>query len=150
MHYMIRRSMIPQIFRFSLLLSVLVLAITPISGVRGESSIVSISKNPEGNFTLLRDGKPFYINGAGGTSRLEMLVKCGGNSVRTWGIDSLEEMVDGKRLIDRAQELGLAVTAGIWIGHDTTALIIPTNLSCKNSATPCARPCANTRIPRLS
>jgi len=118
MHYMIRPSMLPQLSRFPFLPGALLLAFASLSGLRAQSPTVTISKNPEGNFTLLRDGKPFYINGAGGTSRLEMLVKCGGNSVRTWGIDSLEEMVDGKRLIDRAQELGLAVTAGIWVGHE--------------------------------
>ena len=59
-----------------------------------------------------------YINGAGGTSRLQTLAECGGNSIRTWGIESLSQPVDGKPLIDRAQELGLAVTAGIWLGHE--------------------------------
>jgi len=83
-----------------------------------EVSTVTISKNTDGGYILLRNGKSFFINGAGGTSRLEKLVECGGNSIRTWGIESLEENVDGKRLIDRAQELGLAVTAGIWIGHE--------------------------------
>ena len=79
---------------------------------------VSISKDADGNFILLRNGKPFYIKGAGGTSNLQQLADAGGNSIRTWGIEAMEEQVDGKRLIDRAQELNLAVTAGIWLGHE--------------------------------
>jgi hypothetical protein len=80
--------------------------------------VVTISKDMNGNFLLLRDGKPFFINGTGGTQRLTELVANGGNSIRTWGIESLSEPVDGKPLADRAQELGLAVTAGIWLGHE--------------------------------
>ena len=118
MHYTVRCFMSLPIFRIPCFPGALLVAFASFSGLCAQSPTVTISKTPEGDFTLLRDGKPFHINGAGGTSRLEMLVKCGGNSVRTWGIDSLEEMVDGKRLIDRAQELGLAVTAGIWIGHE--------------------------------
>ncbi|MEI8342426.1 MAG: glycoside hydrolase family 2 TIM barrel-domain containing protein, partial [Verrucomicrobiota bacterium] len=81
-------------------------------------SVVKVSKDSTGKFILLRDGKPFFINGSGGTQRLTELVQYGGNSVRTWGIDSLDELVDGKPLADRAQELGIGVTAGIWIGHE--------------------------------
>lgn len=82
------------------------------------ASTVAVSKDSTGNFILLRNGQPFYINGAGGSSNLEQLAAAGGNSIRTWGIDDLEKQVDGKRLIDRALELNLAVTAGIWLRHE--------------------------------
>lgn len=82
------------------------------------SSVVTISKDTNNCFILLRDGKPFFINGTGGTQRLTELVAAGGNSIRTWGIESLDQPVDGKPLADRAQELGLGVTAGIWLGHE--------------------------------
>lgn len=82
------------------------------------SSKVVIKEDAPGRFVLLRDGKPFVIHGAGGTGHLKDLVKYGGNSIRTWGIESLEEKVDGKPLLDYCQELGIAVTAGIWIGHE--------------------------------
>ncbi len=84
----------------------------------GEGSVVKIGKNADGGFELIRNGKPFFINGAGGTQHLADLVRYGGNSIRTWGIEQLEEKVDGKPLLDRAQELGLAVTAGIWLKHE--------------------------------
>jgi hypothetical protein len=83
-----------------------------------QDSVVTVSKDDAGNFILLRNGKPFYINGAGGSSNLSQLAAAGGNSIRTWGIESMEEQVDGKRLIDRALELNLAVTAGIWLKHE--------------------------------
>ena len=77
-----------------------------------------VSQSAEGQYTLLRNGKPFFINGGGGQRHLDVLVACGGNSIRTWGAGALDEMVDGKPLLDRAQELGIAVTVGIWIGHE--------------------------------
>ena len=43
---------------------------------------------------------------------LEALKEAGGNSLRTWGEDDLEP------LLDRAQELGLTVTVGIWLGQE--------------------------------
>ncbi|MEO5716454.1 MAG: glycoside hydrolase family 2 TIM barrel-domain containing protein [Luteolibacter sp.] len=83
-----------------------------------QAAPVTIKEDAPGHFTLLRNGKPFHINGAGGTQHLKDLVKYGGNSIRTWGIDSLDEKIDGKPLLDYCQELGIAVTAGIWIGHE--------------------------------
>ena len=79
---------------------------------------VKVAMDESGHPVLLRDGKPFVIHGAGGTSHLKDLVKYGGNSIRTWGIESLEEKIDGKPLLDACGELGLAVTAGIWLGHE--------------------------------
>ncbi len=61
---------------------------------------------------LLRDGKPYFIRGAGGTHSMEELAEAGANSIRTWGADDLD-----KRL-DEAHALGLSVTVGIWLGHE--------------------------------
>lgn len=84
----------------------------------GGGSVVKIGKAANGSFQLVCDGQPFTVNGVGGKQRLEQLVQLGGNSIRTWGIDTLEEPVDGKPLIKRAQELKLKVTAGIWVEHE--------------------------------
>ena len=81
-------------------------------------SEVKVNKDGKGHFTLLRDGQPYFIRGAGGSSHLALLKEHGGNSIRTWGIETLEQDVDGKRLIDRCEELGLTVAAGIYIGHE--------------------------------
>ena len=96
----------------------IVAAILMLQAAVAQPSVVSIKEESPGKFTLLRDGKPFIIHGVGGTAHLQDLVKYGGNSIRTWGIDSLEQKVDGKPLLDYCQELGIAVTAGIWIGHE--------------------------------
>lgn len=82
------------------------------------ASTVTVGHTDDGGYTLLRDGKPFFVKGGGGSTHLDTLVACGGNSIRTWGIEQLDKLVDGKRLVDRAQELGLGITAGIWIEHE--------------------------------
>ncbi len=78
---------------------------------------VEIIQDASGAFTLMRDGKPYVIRGAGGTGHLKDLVKYGGNSIRTWGVGSLDEKVDGMPLLDYCHQLGISVTAGIWVGH---------------------------------
>jgi len=79
---------------------------------------VKIAKDAKGHFTLLRDGQPYFIRGAGGAEHLALLKEVGGNSIRTWGIETLEKQVNGKRLIDRCAELGISVAAGIWVAHE--------------------------------
>jgi hypothetical protein len=74
-------------------------------------TVVKVQKNQTG-YSLLRDGKPYVIKGGGGRVYLEALKAAGGNSLRTWGEDDLEP------LLDRAQELGLTVTVGIWLGQE--------------------------------
>lgn len=81
-------------------------------------SRVEIRTSADGAYVLLRGGQPFEINGAGGSSGLAGLKECGGNAIRTWGVDQLEAQVDGVRLADRARDLGLAIVAGIWLGHE--------------------------------
>lgn len=81
----------------------------PAAGKAGGS--VRVVRTDDG-WRLLRNGKPFYVKGAGGQASLEELVRAGGNSIRTWGADDL----DG--LLDKAHGLGLTVTVGIWLGHE--------------------------------
>jgi hypothetical protein len=95
------------------LLGLLPFLVLPLSPVYSQSK-VAVVKNGD-QFQLMLNGKPFFINGVGGTQHLADLQAMGGNSIRTWGIESLAQPVDGKPLIDRAQDLGLMVTAGIWV-----------------------------------
>ncbi|WP_146577099.1 glycoside hydrolase family 2 TIM barrel-domain containing protein [Neorhodopirellula pilleata] len=78
----------------------------------------TIVLNDDGHYTLMRDGKPYFIYGAGGSEHLDVLVEHGGNSIRTWGIESLEQQVDGVALLDRCEALGITVCVGLWIGHE--------------------------------
>ncbi len=81
-------------------------------------SVVKVTQQSDGSYTLLRNGEPYQVKGAGlGTGDLALLKASGGNSVRTWGVSQLEETVDGKPLLDRAHELGITVTVGLWVEH---------------------------------
>jgi hypothetical protein len=79
---------------------------------------VDIHETSTGHYELMVDGQPFFANGVGGANNLPMLKELGGNTFRTWGAEQLNERIEGKPLLDYAQELGLKVVAGIWIGHE--------------------------------
>ncbi len=72
---------------------------------------VSLSGAP-GAYTLLRDGKPYFVAGAGGTASPDLLKSVGGNSIRLWGADNIDKQLDD------AHKLGLTVTVGIWLEHE--------------------------------
>ena len=81
-------------------------------------SEVRVLQQSDGSFTLMHNGEPYQVKGAGmGNGDLGLLKAYGGNSVRTWGIEQLERIVDGKPLLDRALELGITVSAGFWVQH---------------------------------
>ncbi|MFK7885286.1 MAG: glycoside hydrolase family 2 TIM barrel-domain containing protein [Gammaproteobacteria bacterium] len=69
-------------------------------------------REDDGRWQLLRGGEPYFIHGAGGKGSLKALAAAGANSVRTWGADDLDA------LLDEAHALGLTVTVGIWLGHE--------------------------------
>ncbi|NNF40528.1 MAG: hypothetical protein HKN64_04050, partial [Woeseiaceae bacterium] len=90
----------------------------------GKGSRVEVQESPQGRFRLLHNGEPYQVRGAGtgsgvalGGGNLELLAASGGNSIRTWGLRQLEQLVDGKPLLDRAHELGITVAAGFWVRH---------------------------------
>ena len=103
-------------FRFVLGAALISATLTGINQATADE--VKITKDDKGHFTLLRDGQPYFIRGAGGSDHLDVLKAVGGNSIRTWGVETLEQRVDGKRLIDRCAELGISVTVGIWIAPE--------------------------------
>jgi len=63
-------------------------------------------------YRLYRNGKPYYIKGAGGRVQLELLRKCGGNSIRTWTASGLDT------LLAKADSLGLTVAVGLDLGRE--------------------------------
>jgi hypothetical protein len=81
------------------------------AGEQAKASLVKIVQKGE-SYQLTRNGQPYFIQGVGGTKNLDLLAKMGGNSIRTWGTDNLEA------LLNEAQRLGLTVTVGIWLGHE--------------------------------
>ena len=84
------------------------------TGKKPEKGIVKLVRNETG-WQLLRDSKPFYINGAGGEGDLKMLAELGGNSSRTWGVDDTQATL--KRL-DEAESNGISVALGLWLEHE--------------------------------
>ena len=95
-----------------LYISIIVSANTarPIGRAAAASSVVKVVER-DGAFHLQRNGEEYFVKGAGGDGSRELLRACGGNSVRTWGVDNLGPV------LDEAWKQGLTVTAGIWLGH---------------------------------
>lgn len=63
-------------------------------------------------YQLYRNGQPYYVNGLGGEVNLDLAVKIGGNSIRTWGIDNAQQ------ILDDAHKRGLTVMLGFWLQHE--------------------------------
>ena len=96
----------------------LVISILSINSEAG-SSQVSLAKNSHGAWELVRDGKPFLIQGVGGPGSLQLAKEAGVNSIRTWGIEQLETKdAEGHTLLNRAEEMGLTLCVGIWVKHE--------------------------------
>ena len=72
---------------------------------------VALERVGEG-WELRREGKQYFVKGAGATNRLDQLAAAGANSVRTWSADDLEPF------LDEAHKQGLTVTVGIWLRHE--------------------------------
>lgn len=93
------------------LLSPLLLSLV-LGSALAEPSQVIIQRNDNGP-SLFLNGKPFEIKGAGGGDDFALLKTCGGNAVRTWGIDEATT-----ELLDEAQQQGIKVALGYWLGHE--------------------------------
>src|SRR4051794_36324041 len=89
----------------------LILSLCGVTKVRAQATKTVVQRQ-DGKWALLRDGKPYFIKGAGGEKFKPLLAELGGNSIRTWGADHLDAT------LDEAQKLGLSVTVGIWLGHE--------------------------------
>ncbi len=70
---------------------------------------VKVEKTGQG-WRLLRGGEPYFVRGVGGTGDRALLVRCGGNSVRTWGTEGLGAIFD-----DESGKLPYLPTG--WMGN---------------------------------
>ena len=61
----------------------------------------------DGKFVLLRLGAPYYVNGVGGHTRIDVARGLGANSIRTWGADRAAEA------FAEAEAHGMTVLLGI-------------------------------------
>jgi len=96
--------------RFPIILSIISLLVKLMFSQAVPAELIETS---DGQWQLLRDGKPYFIKGAGGAGSKEMLAVAGANSFRTWGVDE-----NLKQQLDEAQKLGLSVVVGHWLGHE--------------------------------
>lgn len=89
--------------------------------VHAEAVPVQLKQTDQG-WQLVREGKPYMVKGAGGdwhlkdnagSRSMDLLVKAGGNSIRTWGVGD-----ETQKVLDLAHEKGLTVTVGLWLGHE--------------------------------
>jgi Glycosyl hydrolases family 2, TIM barrel domain len=74
-------------------------------------SQTSVQKTPVG-YTFIRNGSPYYVKGVGGEVNLDKAVAIGANSIRTWGIENAQSV------LDEAQKRGLTVMLGMWLQHE--------------------------------
>lgn len=89
------------------------LLLLPISVIFSKAIPVTVVQDADGNWQLLRGGRPYYVLGAGGDGSKELLAASGANTFRTWSVSP-----DLGQQLDQAQELGLAVIVGHWLGHE--------------------------------
>lgn len=78
-----------------------------------ESGVVVSVQHDGQQWQLIRNGQPYYVNGAGGPGPLAALAAAGGNSGRTWGVDETT-----RNRLDEAHENGLSMAVGIWLEHE--------------------------------
>lgn len=80
-----------------------------IAGAFAQPFTVSIKKNNNESFSLLRNNQPYYVIGVGGHVFMDVAKASGANSVRLWGADNAKEV------LDEAHKLGLTVMLGLWM-----------------------------------
>ena len=82
----------------------------------GQVKPVEIVLQPDGSWEMIRDGAPYWIEGAGTSNpgRLAELARRGGNSIRTWGTDA-----STAALLDSAEQYGISVMLGLWVGRES-------------------------------
>jgi len=88
------------------------------AGAAALAADVALTKDTAGHWQLARDGRPFTVHGVGGWEQMQLAATIGVTTIRTWGAEDLSVVVDGKPMVDRAHELGLAVVAGLWVKHE--------------------------------
>jgi hypothetical protein len=72
-------------------------------------AVVRLTRDASG-FHLQRNGRDYFIKGAGAQKQLAELAAAGGNSIRTWGVDDATPA-----LLDECAKNGLTATVGFWL-----------------------------------
>ncbi len=96
------------------LLSCLVFAMTACCKTQKEVGVIIDQKENLWQITI--NGRPLFINGVGGTNRLDVAAASGANAFRTWGGD-VEEIRKNSQL---ASENHMYIMQGIYLPKDST------------------------------
>jgi hypothetical protein len=83
-----------------------------ISGFSQSKPVMVEIVSEDSVFRLLRDGKPYFVNGAGGIAHMSRIPAAGGNSIRTWGT------ANGQKILDSAHRYGLTVLMGLNVARE--------------------------------
>jgi hypothetical protein len=106
------RTLTLDLARHNLTIKVWLLLISASSLAGAIEPSTTVVLTDGGVHRLVRNGQPYFVRGAGGHTHLAQLAAAGGNSIRTWGTDHLDE------ILDEAHRLGLTVCVGLWLGHE--------------------------------
>lgn len=83
------------------------------SGIEPTKNPVKVEIRRVGDgYQLIRNGQPYFVNGAGGSAYPARIAAYGGNSIRTWGTR------DAQRVLDSAQKYGLTVLMGLDVARE--------------------------------
>src|SRR3546814_19989887 len=88
---------------FCLSVAVLCLLLVSVEFSQAQAALkpIKVEIRKVGNaFQFIRGGEPYFVKGAGGTGYLDRLASYGGNSIRTWGSNN------GQRVLDSAAKHG--------------------------------------------
>ena len=97
--------------------SILFILLFTIASVAAQELITANPINVEvkkiaDSYRIIRNGQPYYIKGAGGSSRLAELAERGGNSIRTWSTHRAQAVLDS------AQKYNLTVMMGLNVERE--------------------------------
>jgi len=95
-----------------LVLTAVLFTILPTMAQQKTGPIKVEIRQDENGYQLYRAGKPYYVKGVGGQVFLDEAIECGANSIRTWGTN------DAEKVLDEAHEKGLTVLFGLWVGQE--------------------------------
>lgn len=105
---------------------VLWLLVFTVNAINAQVIKVEIGKTVSGKFQLIRDGKPFYVKGAGGDVFMEKVTAAGGNSIRLWGAENAQAV------LDQAHQHGLTVMLGLWMPPERHGFDYSDDWACKD------------------
>ena len=104
----------PSMIRSIALLLALFVAVSQAqtAQIQGQHAVPSTLKFEQGRYQIYRGDQPYFIKGGGGSTNMALLAASGGNSVRTWGTNNAQSV------LDNAQANGLTVMLGLRLGHE--------------------------------